>query len=170
MDLSYKKQNIYAVASEKELAEIQAYSEGYKSFLNNSKTEREAVVSGIALVKARGYKEYHLGDKIKPGDKLYYNNRGKGLFILKAGKADLAKNGVRILVAHVDCPRLDLKQVPLYEKADMAFLKTHYYGGIKKYQWLTIPLALHGVVALKDGRQREVDALYRYCIGGLRQL
>ena len=152
MELTYKKQNIYAVASDNELAEIQAYSEGYKSFLNNSKTEREAVVSGIALVKANGYREYHLGDKIKPGDKLYYNNRGKGLFILRAGTADLAKNGVRILVAHVDCPRLDLKQVPLYEKADMAFLKTHYYGGIKKYQWLTIPLALHGVVALKDGR------------------
>ena len=152
MELSYKKQNIFAVASEKELAEIQAYSEGYKSFLNHSKTEREAVESGIALVKAHGFKEYQLGDKIKPGDKLYYNNRGKGLFILKAGKADLAKNGVRILVAHVDCPRLDLKQVPLYEKADMAFLKTHYYGGIKKYQWLTIPLALHGVVALKNGK------------------
>lgn len=159
MELSYKKQNIYAVASEKELAEIQAYSEGYKSFLNNSKTEREAVESGIALVKAHGFKEYHLGDKIVPGDKLYYNNRGKGLFILKAGKADLAKNGVRILVAHVDCPRLDLKQVPLYEKADMAFFKTHYYGGIKKYQWLTIPLALHGVVALKDGKVVNV------CIG-----
>ncbi len=159
MELSYKKQNIYAVASEKELAEIQAYSEGYKSFLNSSKTEREAVECGIALVKAHGFKEYQLGDKIKPGDKLYYNNRGKGLFILKAGKADLAKNGVRILVAHVDCPRLDLKQVPLYEKADMAFLKTHYYGGIKKYQWLTIPLALHGVVSLKDGRNVNI------CVG-----
>ena len=157
MELTYKKQNVYAVASEDELAEIQAYSEGYKSFLNNSKTEREAVVSGIALVKAHGYREYHLGDKIKPGDKLYYNNRGKGLFILRAGKADLAKNGVRILVAHVDCPRLDLKQVPLYEKADMAFFKTHYYGGIKKYQGLTIPLALHGVVALKDGRVVSVN-------------
>ena len=159
MELSYKKQNIYAVASEKELAEIQAYSEGYKSFLNNSKTEREAVLSGIALVKANGFKEYHLGDKINPGDKLYYNNRGKGLFILKAGTADLAKNGVRILVAHVDCPRLDLKQVPLYEKSDMAFFKTHYYGGIKKYQWLTIPLALHGVVTLKDGTNVNV------CVG-----
>ena len=157
MELTYKKQNVYAVASEDELAEIQAYSEGYKSFLNNSKTEREAVVSGIALVKAHGYREYHLGDKIKPGDKLYYNNRGKGLFILRAGTADLAKNGVRILVAHVDCPRLDLKQVPLYEKADMAFFKTHYYGGIKKYQWLTIPLALHGVVALKDGRVVSIN-------------
>lgn len=159
MELSYKKQNIYAVASEKELAEIQAYSEGYKSFLNNSKTEREAVECGISLIKAHGFKEYQLGDKIKPGDKLYYNNRGKGLFILKAGKADLAKNGVRILVAHVDCPRLDLKQVPLYEKADMAFFKTHYYGGIKKYQWLTIPLALHGVVSLKNGRKVNI------CVG-----
>lgn len=151
MDYTYKRQNVYALADERQLGVISEYAEGYKKFLDNGKTEREVVAESVAMIEAQGYKAYVLGDKINPGDKLYYNNRGKGLFIIRAGKADVAKNGVRILVAHVDSPRLDLKQVPLYEKADMAYLKTHYYGGIKKYQWLTIPLALHGVVMLKDG-------------------
>lgn len=151
MDLTYKRQNVYALADEQELKAISDYAEGYKRFLDNGKTEREAVKETIEMIEKKGYKPYTLGDKINTGDKLYYNNRGKSLFIVRAGKADVAKNGVRILVAHVDSPRLDLKQVPLYEKADMAYFKTHYYGGIKKYQWLTIPLALHGVIALKDG-------------------
>lgn len=151
MDLTYKKQNVYALADEQELKAISDYAEGYKRFLDNGKTEREAVKETIEMIEKKGYKPYTLGDKINAGDKLYYNNRGKSLFIVRAGKADVAKNGVRILVAHVDSPRLDLKQVPLYEKADIAYFKTHYYGGIKKYQWLTIPLALHGVIALKDG-------------------
>ena len=151
MELTYKRQNVYACADEKKKEAIFAYGEGYKTFIDNGKTEREVVEESIAMVENAGYKPYELGDKIKPGDKLYYNNRGKGLFIIKAGTADVAKYGVRILVAHVDSPRLDLKQVPLYEKNELAYLKTHYYGGIKKYQWLTVPLALHGVIALKDG-------------------
>ncbi len=156
MELTYKRQNIYALADEAELKTISEYGEGYKAFLDNGKTERETVAYTIGLIEKEGYKPYTLGDKIKPGDKLYYNNRGKSLFILRAGSADVAKNGVRILVAHVDSPRLDLKQVPLFEKADMAYLKTHYYGGIKKYQWLTIPLALHGVVMLKNGEKVQI--------------
>lgn len=156
MDLTYKRQNIYALADESELKAISEYSEGYKKFLDNGKTERETVAQTVEMVENAGYKPYTLGDKINPGDKLYYNNRGKSLFILRAGKADVAKEGVRILVAHVDSPRLDLKQVPLYQKADMAYLKTHYYGGIKKYHWLTIPLALHGVVVLKNGEKVNV--------------
>ncbi|MDE6200439.1 MAG: aminopeptidase [Clostridiales bacterium] len=157
MDLTYKRKNIYATADKAELKRIMDYAEGYKSFLDNGKTEREAVAYTVAMAEKAGYKPYTLGDKINKGDKLYYNNRGKALFILRAGKADIAKNGVRILVAHIDSPRLDLKQVPLYEKAGMAYLKTHYYGGIKKYHWLTIPLALHGVVALKDGKTVTVN-------------
>lgn len=157
MDLTYKRQNVYAVADEAEKKRIFDYCEGYKKFLDNGKTERETVTESIAIVEAAGYKPYTLGDKINKGDKLYLNNRGKGLFILRAGTADIATNGVRILVAHVDSPRLDLKQVPLFEKADIAYLKTHYYGGIKKYQWLTIPLALHGVVVLKDGSKVNVN-------------
>ena len=157
MDLTYKRQNVYALADSAERARIAEYCEGYKKFLDNGKTERETVAETVAMVEAAGYKPYTLGDKINKGDKLYYNNRGKGLFILRAGTADVAKNGVRILVAHVDSPRLDLKQVPLFEKADIAFLKTHYYGGIKKYHWLTIPLALHGVVVLKDGKKVNIN-------------
>lgn len=159
MDLTYKRQNIYAIADEAERKRIAEYCEGYKKFLDNGKTERETVEETVKMVEAAGYKPYTLGDKINKGDKLYLNNRGKALFILRAGTADVAKNGVRILVAHVDSPRLDLKQVPLFEKSDIAFLKTHYYGGIKKYHWLTIPLALHGVVVLKDGKKVNI------CIG-----
>jgi len=159
MDLTYKRKNILGCADEAERKCIQDYCEGYKRFLDNGKTEREVVAETVKLVESKGYKAYKLGDKINKGDKLYYNNRGKGLFILRAGKADVAENGVRILVAHVDSPRLDLKQVPLFEKADIAYLKTHYYGGIKKYHWLTIPLALHGVVALKD------ESKVNICIG-----
>ncbi len=156
MELTYKRKNVYASADENELKAIGDYAEGYKKFLDNGKTEREAVSETVAMIEKEGYKPYALGDKINAGDKLYYNNRGKGLFIIRAGNADVEKNGVRILVAHVDSPRLDLKQVPLYEKSELAYLKTHYYGGIKKYQWLTIPLALHGVVVLKDGSKLDV--------------
>lgn len=159
MDLTYKRQNIYAIADEAERKRIAEYCEGYKKFLDNGKTERETVDETVRMVEQAGYKPYTLGDKINRGDKLYLNNRGKALFILRAGTADVAKNGVRILVAHVDSPRLDLKQVPLFEKSDIAFLKTHYYGGIKKYHWLTIPLSLHGVVVLKDGKKVNI------CIG-----
>ncbi len=157
MDFTYSRKNIYAVADEAERKRIFEYNEGYKKFLDNGKTERETVAETIVMAEKSGYKPYTLGDKINKGDKLYYNNRGKGLFLLHAGTADVAKNGVRILVAHVDSPRLDLKQVPLYEKSDIAFLKTHYYGGIKKYQWLTIPLALHGVVVLKGGKKIDIN-------------
>ena len=151
MKLTYTKRNVYAEADEKKLKEIFDYAEGYKSFLDVAKTEREAVKAGIAIAEKNGYRAYTLGDKILPGQKLYYNNRGKSLFLMKAGKASLAENGIRILVAHVDSPRLDLKQIPAYEDTYLAYFKTHYYGGIKKYQWLTIPLALHGVVTKKDG-------------------
>lgn len=154
MELTYKKKNIYAVSDEAELKRISEYCEGYKQFLDNGKTEREAVAETVKMAEKAGYKPYTLGDKINKGDKLYYNNRGKSLFLLRAGTANIAENGVRILVAHVDSPRLDLKQVPLYEKSDIAFLKTHYYGGIKKYHWLTLPLALHGVSCSKTAKNR----------------
>ena len=157
--LQYERKNVYREASDETLQAIFAYSKGYKAFLNAAKTEREAVRAGIRMAEEHGFRTYDLSAGILPGDKLYYNNRGKSLFLLKAGTADIAKNGVRILVAHVDSPRLDLKQVPLYEKNDLAYFKTHYYGGIKKYQWLPIPLALHGVVVLQDGTTVDV------CIG-----
>ena len=153
MELSYKRTFAYKTADEKKLKNVFDYCEKYKKFLNDGKTEREAVSTAVDLLEKNGYRSYDLADKIVPGDKLFYNNRGKGLFIIKAGKNDIAKNGIKILVAHVDSPRLDIKQNPLYEDDDsnVAFFKTHYYGGIRKYQWLTIPLALHGVIALKSG-------------------
>lgn len=156
MDLTYERKNVLKEVGKEEREAVFAYAEGYKKFLDNGKTEREAVAETIAMAEKAGYKEYALGQKIAPGDKLYYNNRGKSLFLIKAGKKELIEEGLRILVAHVDSPRLDLKQVPLYEKSDLAYLKTHYYGGIKKYQWLTVPLALHGVIVKKDGSKVEV--------------
>ncbi len=155
-NLLYERKNVYKNADKALLESISQYATGYKRFLDEGKTERETVAYTVAMAREQGYRPYVLGDKVKSGDKLYYDNRGKSLFLLKVGTADVAENGIRILVAHVDSPRLDLKQVPLYESDGMAFFKTHYYGGIKKYQWLTIPLALHGVVVLKDGTKLTV--------------
>lgn len=153
----YERTNVYKAADKQTVDAIFDYAEGYKKFLDASKTERECVAYTVDWLESEGYSEYRLGDKIVPGSKLYLNNRGKALFILRAGSPEAIKEGVRILVAHVDSPRLDLKQVPLYEKAGMAYLKTHYYGGIKKYQWLTIPLSLHGAVVLKDGSKINIS-------------
>ncbi len=149
--LLYKKSNIYAKASDGEKSAIFGYAEGYKAFLDAAKTEREAVVYAEELAKKCGFTPYVLGQKLSAGDKRYYNNRGKGIFLFRIGSRDLARDGIRILAAHIDSPRLDLKQVPLFEDSGMAFFKTHYYGGIKKYQWTAMPLALHGVVVKKDG-------------------
>ena len=157
--LSYKKKNIYEEATPEKIKAIYDYSEGYKKFLDAAKTEREATDAAIALAEAQGYTEYKLGDKLAVGDKKYLNQYGKSLIIFKVGENDLEKEGIRILAAHVDSPRLDLKQIPMYEDAGMAFLKTHYYGGVKKYQWTAIPLALHGVMVKADGEKVNV------CIG-----
>ena len=108
------------------------------------------------MAKAKGFREYKLGDKISKGDKLYYNNRGKNLFVFSIGSESI-NNGIRIAAAHIDAPRLDLKQCPLYEQDGMGFFKTHYYGGIRKYQWVATPLALHGVIALKTGKILDIN-------------
>lgn len=154
--LSYKKKNIYEVSSAEKIKKIFEYSKGYMKFLDDAKTEREATYATIALAEAKGYTEYKLGDKISVGDKKYLNQHGKSLLLFKVGEKDLEESGIRILAAHVDSPRLDLKQIPMYEDAGMGFLKTHYYGGVKKYQWTAIPLALHGVMVRADGEIVEV--------------
>ena len=159
MEYEYKRKNYYEEADEKELKAIFDYAEGYKHFLNNSKTEREAVASAKVLAEKHGYKPYTFGDKIKAGDKLYFINRDKNIFIMRIGEKDIAKHGIKIMAAHVDSPRLDLKPNPLFVDDGVAYLKTHYYGGIKKYQWVTIPLALHGAVVLKGGKKVDV------CVG-----
>lgn len=139
----------------KEAAE---YCEGYKVFLNKAKTEREFVAEAVRILSEGGYQEYEIGRKYETGDKVYYINRKKALIMTTFGCRPL-EEGIRLNIAHIDSPRLDLKPNPLYEKTDLAFLKTHYYGGIRKYQWATIPLAIHGVVITKDGEAVNI------CIG-----
>lgn len=149
--LFYKKKNVYEEASAEKIKAIYDYADGYMKFLDAAKTEREAVIEAISMLKKAGYTEYKLGDKISAGDKRYYNNHSKSIFAFRIGEADLEKEGIRILASHIDSPRLDLKQIPMYEDSGMAFLKTHYYGGIKKYQWTAQPLSLHGVVVKTNG-------------------
>jgi len=153
--LCYKPKNVYSVADEATEKAIYDYAEEYKTYLDASKTEREAVIEGIKLAEAKGYVPYTLGEKVVPGGKYYYNNRGKSLFVFNIGSAPITE-GIKIAAAHVDSPRIDLKQRPLYEESGIGFFKTHYYGGIKKYQWTTIPLALHGVVTRADGSTVDV--------------
>ena len=154
--LSYKKKNVFEESSAEQIKAIYDYAKGYMKYLDDAKTEREATIASIAMIEAQGYTEYKLGDKLAVGDKKYYNNNGKSLIMFKVGEEDLEKDGIRILASHIDSPRIDLKQVPLYEDSGMGFLKTHYYGGVKKYQWTAIPLALHGVMVKADGEVVEV--------------
>ena len=148
--LTYQKKNGYDRLQTGELEAIEAYCSGYKQFLDGGKTERECVDRTIALAETAGFRPYVRGMELKPGDKVYQSNRGKAVMLAVIGRKDLDQ-GVNIGAAHIDSPRLDLKQNPVYEAEELAFFKTHYYGGIRKYQWVTIPLELHGVVALKGG-------------------
>ena len=151
-----EKKNYYEEASKKERKAIYAYAEGYKAFLDAAKTEREACDVAVAMAQAKGFTEYHFGDPLVAGDRKYFVNRGKSVVVFRIGTRDLETDGMRLIASHIDAPRVDIKQVPLYEEGGMCYLKTHYYGGIKKYQWTTIPLALHGVVILKDGTKVEM--------------
>ena len=138
------------------LSEVMDFSEGYKEFLSNSKTEREATKQAIALAEAKGFKNAEEVTSLKAGDKVYFNNRDKGLCLFVVGDRPLVE-GMNILGAHIDSPRLDLKQHPLYEDNGLALLDTHYYGGIKTYQWVARPMALHGVVVKKDGTKVDIN-------------
>lgn len=131
------------------------FCEGYKCFLNLAKTEREAVKTAVAMAEAHGFKPFERGKSYCAGEKLYVNNRGKAAAFVVVG-AEPVERGVNITAAHIDSPRLDLKPNPLYEELELALFKTHYYGGIRKYQWPTVPLALHGVFVKKDGSVVEV--------------
>ena len=153
--LFYEQKNGYDLIGTEERIAVEDYSREYMDFLNRSRTEREAVVNAIAIAESKGFVEYVPGMALKPGLKIYRNNRGKALMLAVIGKKSLAEGSV-IAGAHVDAPRLDLKQITMYESDEMCFFKTHYYGGIKKYQWVTIPLELHGVVALKSGEVVDV--------------
>lgn len=148
--LFYEQKNGYDRIDAEEAKLAYAYCEGYKQFLNAARTEREAVREAIVMAEEAGFVPYEYGMTLQPGTKVYCSNRGKALMLAVMGREPLSE-GCVIAGAHVDAPRLDLKQIPLYEDTEMAYFKTHYYGGIKKYQWVTIPLELHGVVALKNG-------------------
>ncbi len=154
-ELFYKSKNTYEALSEEDIAAAYDYAADYMKFLDGGKTERECVKEGVALLEAAGFSPYTFGMKVVPGGKYYYNNRGKSLSAFVLGTESL-ENGVYFSAAHIDSPRVDLKQHPLYEAEGLGFLKTHYYGGIKKYQWTTIPLALHGVVTRADGTTVEL--------------
>ena len=151
--MNYKKENGWNCIASREA--VFDFSEGYKKFLDGAKTEREFVTEGIKLVEKNGFVNAEKKDKLTVGDKVYYVNRGKNLVLAVIGKEDI-ENGINYVVSHVDSPRLDLKGNPLYEDDNMGYFKTHYYGGIKKYQWASLPLALHGVVVLASGEKVEI--------------
>ena len=155
--LSYKKKNYYEVASEAERKEIFDFAKGYMAYLDAAKTEREACAVSLAEAKKKGFTEFKFGDKLKAGDKKYFINRDKSVVVFRVGTKNIEEDGLRIIASHIDAPRVDIKQVPLYEDSGMCYLKTHYYGGIKKYQWTAIPLALHGAVVLKNGKKIEIS-------------
>ena len=155
--LSYKKKNYYEVASEAERKEIFDFAKGNMAYLDAAKTEREACAVSVAEAKKKGFTEFKFGDKLKAGDKKYFINRDKSVVVFRVGTKNIEEDGLRIIASHIDAPRVDIKQVPLYEDSGMCYLKTHYYGGIKKYQWTAIPLALHGAVVLKNGKKIEIS-------------
>lgn len=154
-ELLMNPKNLTETMSEEELKAAYDFCEGYKTFLDAAKTEREAVTTAVAMLEKAGYVPFDQAKQYKAGDKVYLNNRGKALIAATLGRRSVAE-GVRIGVAHIDSPRLDLKPRPLYEEGEQCFLKTHYYGGIKKYQWTAIPLALHGTIIRKDGSSLSV--------------
>lgn len=154
-----ERENAWEKYSVEDLENVFEFAEGYRNFISECKTERECVTKAVEIAEAAGYKNLEeiikKDKKIKSGDKVYAVNMNKAVVFFNIGKEPL-EDGMNILGAHIDSPRLDLKQNPMYEDTDLVLLDTHYYGGIKKYQWVTIPLALHGVVSLKDGTNVDV--------------
>ena len=164
-----KKENGIDFMTDDELKECDDFCEGYKDFLGSCKTEREVAAWVEDLAQANGFQKFdEFGDTLEPGEKVYYMNRGKAVILCVKGKRSI-KDGVRISAAHIDSPRLDLKQCPVYEQEGLGFFKTHYYGGIKKYQWTAIPLSLHGRICKNDGtfvdiRLGEEQGEPKFCI------
>ena len=155
-ELFFEKKHFNNQMSEEELAKADAFCEGYKDFLAKGKTERECVDYMIEAAEAKGFVAFDNKKTYKAGDKVYLNNRGKSIILAVMGTKGVSE-GAKIVAAHIDSPRLDLKPTPLYEADELAYFKTHYYGGIKKYQWVAIPLALHGVVIDKNGNSIKIN-------------
>ena len=154
-ELFYEPAHAAEKLSEQEIAAADLFAEGYKEYMDFAKIERESVEFFVNQAEQKGYTEFDRTKKYKAGDKVYYNNRGKSLILCVIGKKSVGE-GVKISAAHIDSPRIDLKPNPLYEDASLALFKTHYYGGIKKYQWTAMPLALHGVIVRSDGERIKV--------------
>ena len=155
--LFYDKKTGFDRLTDEDKQGIQTYAEGYKKFLDESKTERDAVLEIARMAESKGFRAWTRDDTLRPGDKIYRINRHKGIMLAVIGEKSLAK-GVRLTAAHLDAPRVDIRTVPLYEDNGMAFFKTHYYGGIKKYQWTAIPLELRGVVCVcENGEVKRVQ-------------
>lgn len=153
--LCLDQKHVALVMQDDEINEADAFCEGYKDFITLCKTEREAATFAENAAKKAGFVPFKASATYKPGDKVYYMNRNKAIILTVFGKKSLSE-GVKIVASHIDAPRIDLKPNPLYEDSDLALLKTHYYGGIKKYQWTAIPLAMHGVVILKNGKSLQI--------------
>ncbi len=156
--LLLKRKNGYDRIAQTDEAAISSYAEEYRRFLEAGKSERSCVSLAIAEAKARGFRAYEAGETLQAGDKVYHVNRDRALTLAVIGTESL-REGANICAAHIDSPRLDLKQVPLYEEKELCYVKTHYFGGIRKYQWVSLPLALYGVVIRADGTRVDV------CIG-----
>ncbi len=154
--LFYEPKHACAVMTPAEIAEADAYCEGYKAYLDAGKTERECVTEAVRQAENAGFVPFDPTMSLKAGDKVYLNNRGKSIILAVIGSRPLT-DGVSIAAAHIDSPRLDLKPNPVYEDKQLAYMDTHYYGGIKKYQWTAIPLSLHGVIVRKDGTSLTVN-------------
>ncbi len=161
-ELFYERKNAWETLGEKGIEETNVFCEEYKDFLDLSKTEREFTYNTVALLDRLGFislkNAFETGQKIHPGDKVYYVGGNKSVIMSIIGKESILK-GINMIGTHIDSPRLDLKPIPLYEEMELAYLKTHYYGGVRKYQWLSIPLAIHGSVIKKDGSEVKI------CIG-----
>ncbi|MBQ9213058.1 MAG: aminopeptidase, partial [Bacteroidales bacterium] len=149
------RKNSSLVLSDEEIKKANEFCEGYKDFMSKAKTEREINIFAIKEAEKKGFKKFNFGDKVSKGDKIYFDNRGKAVILAVIGEN--LEDGVNLTAAHIDSPRLDLKENPLYESDELAYFKTHYYGGIKKYQWTATPLSLHGVIIKKDGTKVTVN-------------
>ncbi len=155
-ELFFEKKHFSVQMSDEELKKADDFCEGYKDFLATAKTERECVDYIVEKAQAKGFVPFDNKKTYKAGDKVYFNNRGKSIILAVIGKKGVSE-GAKIVAAHIDSPRLDLKPTPLYESSELAYFKTHYYGGIKKYQWVAMPLSLHGVMIKKDGESVKIS-------------
>ncbi len=155
-DLLKENKNGWETVTDAEKTAIFDFCEGYRNFIDSAKTERLAVKKAVEAAKEHGFVDLNSKETLKPGDKVYFVNREKSVYLAVIGKEDIT-NGINFIIAHLDAPRIDIKANPLYESNEMALLKTHYYGGIRKYQWITIPLSLIGVVYKKDGSCVDIN-------------